>query len=626
MIERVRFLVKTYLWTVVVFVIAKIAFMLFASKGAQGSGTSEPFSDMCQVISHGITLDLSTALYFFILPFLLVIVSVWISGKWLIHVLRAYFLIISFAFALAFVADTSLYPFWGFKLDASCLGYLETPNEAAASVTTSYIVIRAIALIISTALIFIGYLFAGVRTLGTVPFVSREQSDRITRGLSPRVRHSFFPRLRETLFYLICIPLIVIGIRGGVDESTTNIGQVYFSQNQFLNHSAVNPVFSFLASMEGTASQNTSYNFMDEAECQRIVSGIYNTESIGGDTLLTTPTPNIIVILMESCGGQFTEISGRNDITPNLNRLATEGIYFANCYANSWRTDRGTVCTYSGYPSFPTMSVMKMPAKTRSIPCIAKTLREERGYSTHYLYGGDINFTKMRSYLIAGGFENLKWKADYDAADQSSAKWGVRDDITFETLYEMSTTLQSPYLIGFSTLSSHEPWDVPLKHFDDEVLNAMYYLDKCIGDYIARLRKTPAWEKSLIVLLPDHGILYKDIDDLNPLKNHIPMIWIGGAVKEPRRIEAVCNQTDLPATPLAQLGINHDAYTFIRDVLSTGYHYPLAINTITEGFSIVDSTGFTYFDLNSQKVLKGKGDVNIGKAILQAASKDLDKR
>ena len=594
---------KVYLWTVLVFVIAKIVFMLVTS----GSGHFVT-SDIWQVITHGISLDLSTALYFLIIPFLLSIASVWITGKWQLYVLRGYFLLISIAFALAFVADSSLYPFWGFKLDASCLGYLETPNEAAASVTTGYIICRVIVLLIATTLIFGGYLL----TVRFFPIGKPEKK--------------LIPKLLEAVLYIIFIPLMIIGIRGGLDESTTNIGQVYFSPNQYLNHSAVNPVFSFLASMESTASDNVTYDFMPEAECQRIISKIYNTESIDTDTLLNTQTPNIIIILMESCGGQFTEISGRNDITPNLNRLAQEGIYFTNCYANSWRTDRGTVCTYSGYPSFPTLSVMKIPAKVRTLPCIANSLREERGYSTHYLYGGDINFTKMRGYLVAGGFENLKWKADYDAAAQSSAKWGVRDDITFETLYEMTTSLQDPYLIGYSTLSSHEPWDVPLKHLDDEVYNSFYYLDQCIGNYISKLKKSPQWQNSLVILLPDHGMLYKDIDDLTPLKNHIPMIWIGGAVKAPRRIETICNQTDLPATLLGQLRINHDAYTFSRDVLSKSYRYPLAINTVTEGFSTVDSTGFTFFDLNSQKKIKGNGDINIGKAILQAASKDLNKR
>ena len=104
------------------------------------------------------------------------------------------------------------------------------------------------------------------------------------------------------------------------------------------------------------------------------------------------------------------------------------------------------------------------------------------------------------------------------------------------------------------------------------------------------------------------------------------MIWVGGAVKSPQRIERICNQTDLPATLLGQLGISHHEYTFSRDVLSQTYTQPLAIHTYNNGFSIVDSTGFTVYDLNSNQIIAGKGDVSIGKAILQAASKDISER
>jgi phosphoglycerol transferase MdoB-like AlkP superfamily enzyme len=581
-----------------VFILAKVAFMLFCREGHEFA-----FGDIFQVVWHGLSLDLSTALYFLILPFLLSIVSIWYWAKWITHLLRGYYLLISLAFALAFVADTSLYPFWGFKLDATCLQYLESPNEMAASVSTIYIIIRFLALAVTTIVIYGGY---------------------------RNIDNGFFTACRKKvialLLYFIAIPVIIIGIRGGFDESATNIGQVYFSQNQFLNHSAVNPVFNFLDSIDSLDSSNIKYDFMTDEEREKIISELFNTESIDTDTLLNTYTPNIIIILMESCGGQFTELSGRSDITPHLNRLAGEGIYFTNCYANSWRTDRGTLCTYSGYPSFPTISVMKLPVKSRSLPCLARSLRDTKGYSTHYLYGGDINFTNMRSYLIGGGFEQLTWKADYSVSDQKTAEWGVRDDITFGTLFDMATSLQSPYLIGYSTLSSHEPWDVPIHKFDDEVLNAFYYLDQCIGDFITKLKKSKAWDNTLVILLPDHGINYKEYDELHPLRNHIPMLWVGGAVKAPRRIDTICNQTDLPATLLGQLGIPHTDYTFSRDVLSSSYTHPLAIHTYTEGFSIIDSTGYTVFDLNSQKTVKGNGNVNLGKAILQAASKDLSSR
>ena len=601
--QRALYLLKFYVATLLFFVAAKIGFMLY-----QHGGHNFTFTDMLQVIGHGLSLDLSTSLYIIAVPFLLVAASLWLRiPKWCF---RIYYAFAAVLLSLAFVADTSLYEFWQFKLDASCLSYLETPTEAMASVSTGYILLRLLCL-----MILVGGIYWVYDKL-TPPF----------QRLASKIQ-----KFSASLATLLLIPLIIIGIRGGLDESTTNIGQVYYSQNQFLNHSAVNPVFSFFASFEKTATNNVTYHFMEDKACELIVSELYNTKSVGIDTLLTTQQPNIIVILLESCGGQFTEISGRTDITPNLNRLAHEGIYFTNCYANSWRTDRGTLCTWSGYPSFPTMSVMKMPSKSRSLPNIARTLQQERGYSTHYLYGGDINFTNMRSYLVSGGFSDLTWKDDYTKEEQASAKWGVRDDITFQTLTELAQTMRQPFLIGYSTLSSHVPWDVPIHHFDDEVLNAFYYLDQCVGNFIQQLRQSDLWDNTLVIMLPDHGIVYADLDESNPLLNHIPMLWVGGAVKQPRRIEQVCNQTDLPATLLGQLGIAHDDYTFSRDVLSVTYKNPFAIHTYDDGYTIIDSASFVNYDFISNRVVSNYGKdrdklILRAKAILQAASKDLNKR
>ena len=603
MLHRVLYLLKAYLLTVLIFIVAKMGFMFYHA-GVQ----SFTVTDVFEVIRHGLSLDLSMGLYILSLPFLCLAVSIWVPRERLFrNILRPFFIVISLAMALIFVADTSLYEFWLFKLDAFCLQYLETPTEAMASVSTGYILMRLLTIVLLTAIFSWAYWKIPLKL--------------------PKVRQ----RILSSIGALLLIPLIIIGIRGGLDESTTNIGQVYYSQNQFLNHSAVNPIFSFFASLEKSGSNIVSFKFMDQKTCDEIVSQLYNTQSIDCDTLLTTNTPNIIVILLESCGGQFTEIGGRTDITPNLNQMAKEGIYFTNCYANSWRTDRGTLCTWSGYPSFPNTSVMKIPAKSRTLPNIARTLQQERGYSTHYLYGGDINFTNMRSYLVSGGFQDLTWKTDYTTDEQQTARWGVRDDITFQTLTQLTKTMKQPFLIGYSTLSSHSPWDVPIHHFDDEVLNAFYYLDQCVGKFIQQLRHSDLWNHTLIVMLPDHGIVHAGLDESNPLLNHIPMLWLGGVVKQPRRIEQVCNQTDLPATLLGQLGIAHDEYTFSRDVLSATYKHPFAIHTYDDGYTIIDSTSFVNYDFISNRVVTTYGKdsdklMQWAKAILQAASKNLGER
>jgi phosphoglycerol transferase MdoB-like AlkP superfamily enzyme len=599
--QRIWYILKTYLLTVAIFAIAKVVFML-----SYHHAHSFAFTDICQVIWHGLSLDLSTALYFLIVPWLLTVASLWLPIK--AYIFKGYYILMALAFSLAFVADTSLYAFWGFKLDASCLDYLSTPTEAMASVTTLYLLVRILLILLTFFLVFMAYSRLCGTPAARTALTGKEDGSHGSRG-----RLSL-----EACIYALMIPFIIIGIRGGIGESTTNIGQVYYSQQQFLNHAAVNPVFSFLASFEKTASYIPDYHFDDDEKCQQLIHELFPTESINSDTLLNTTRPDIVIVLLESAGELFAPFM------PHLQSLKQQGISFDSCYANSWRTDRGTVCTWSGFPSFPTSSVMKMPSKSRQLPSIARTLQDE-GYHTTYLYGGDINFTNMRSYLLSTGFERLHWQKDYTLEEQKSAQWGVRDDITCNTLYDMITHEKSPFLIGYSTLSTHDPWDVPVKVRDNEIENAFSYLDQCINTLVERLKKTPQWKNLLLILLPDHSMDFNGISEHDARRNHIPMVWIGGAVKAPKAVSVICNQTDLPATLLGQLQLSHRQFRYSRDVLSKNYTQPFAVHTFNNGISVIDPSGFALYDLNTQKAAVEHSPVSQqliyrGQMVLQAAT------
>lgn len=603
--EKILYLVKVYLVTVIIFVLAKVVFM-----GANYSAHPFGLGDVWEVVKHGLSLDLSTSIYILIVPFLVEMIRVWWTPKGLETVMKIYYAIIASAMMLAFTADTSLYPFWGFKLDASCLQYLASPMEAKASVSGWYMAIRIVVIIAGAWVLYKVYQKIGVTQLST----QREarQNKAIQKGTT-------------TVGGLVLIPLFIIGIRGGLDESTTNVGQVYFSQNQFLNHSAVNPVFSFVASLEKSGNENVSYNFYTPEELARLTKGLYNSQTLPGDTLLNTQRPNVVVILLESCGKMFL------NVMPRLCQAADEGIDFTNCFGNSYRTDRGTVSSLSGYLSFPTMSVMKMSTKVGHISSIARSLKKE-GYDTEYLYGGDINFTKMKGYLISTGFERLRWKQDYTAEEQATSKWGVCDEITFKTLSEMvlSHTDGKPFLIGYSTLSSHEPWDVPVNKHKEKQYNGFSYVDQCISTFLDTMRQSPQWDNLLIVFMPDHSSDFNEYNEQHPDRNRIPMVWTGGAVKEPKKLDMLCNQSDFAATLLGQMRISHADFTFSRDVTSSSYRYPFAIHMFNNGISMTDSTGFMLYDLTSEQIIvKTSPDAErmarTAKAVLQMAGEDLKK-
>ncbi|RGJ86301.1 LTA synthase family protein [Phocaeicola vulgatus] len=606
--KRIAYISLYFFTVLLIFILQKPLFMLYNGSIEKGFG----FADYMQVMIHGASLDAATAGYLTAFPFLLVLISIWFRKFPLKKILYGYYILAAALISIIFVVDMALYTFWGFKLDASVFLYIDSPKEALASVSVGFILLRVLAILLLIAL-----------------------NSWVLLKITPSVLTATRKRIAGTAGMLLLGGVLFIIIRGGVTESTSNIGQVYFSNEPFLNHSAVNPDFSLLSSMGKSQDFASEFNFFDEEKRAALFDGLYPTTD--GDSIiqvLNTKRPNILIILMEGFGGAFVEpLGGLPDVTPHFNRLSKEGIFFTNCYANSFRTDRGTVCTFSGYLGLPTASVMKIPAKSRTLPAIAEGL-SKAGYKTDFLYGGDINFTNMKSYLLSTGYQRLTANTDFSLAEQTSNAWGVNDDITFEYLYNQlrNRKEEGPWHTAFLTLSSHEPFEVPYHRLEDKIPNAFAYTDECLGKFIDKLKQTLVWKNLLVVCLSDHGFYYPRVGlNTAPEFYHIPMLWLGGAVKQPMKIDKIMNQTDLAATLLGQLGIDHSSFIFSRNVLGSDYTYPFAFYSFNNGFSFRDSTGVTVFDNNSESILLeepvgSEQRINKGKAILQSVYDDLGRR
>ena len=606
--KRIAYISLYFFTVLLIFILQKPLFMLYNGSIEKGFG----FADYMQVMVHGASLDAATAGYLTAFPFLLVLISIWFRKFPLKKILYGYYILAAALISIIVVVDMALYTFWGFKLDASVFLYIDSPKEALASVSVGFILLRVLAILLLIAL-----------------------NSWVLLKITPSVLTATRKRIAGTAGMLLLGGVLFIIIRGGVTESTSNIGQVYFSNEPFLNHSAVNPDFSLLSSMGKSQDFASEFNFFDEEKRAALFDGLYPTTD--GDSIiqvLNTKRPNILIILMEGFGGAFVEpLGGLPDVTPHFNRLSKEGVFFTNCYANSFRTDRGTVCTFSGYLGLPTASVMKIPAKSRTLPAIAEGL-SKAGYKTDFLYGGDINFTNMKSYLLSTGYQRLTANTDFSLAEQTSNAWGVNDDITFEYLYNQlrNRKEEGPWHTAFLTLSSHEPFEVPYHRLEDKIPNAFAYTDECLGKFVDRLKQTPAWKDLLVICLPDHGFYYpREGSNAMPRFYHIPLLWLGGAVKQPMQVDKIMNQTDLAATLLGQLGLEHTAFTFSRNVLGSDYKYPFAFYSFNNGFSFRDSTGVTVFDNNSGSILFDKPEadesrLDKGKAILQTVYDDLGNR
>lgn len=617
--KRILFLLALFFIWLPLLAVQKPVFLLYHH--ALASGCS--LSDYLKVITHGLLLDCTMAGYLTALPLLMTLVSIWLPGTFYKKLLKGYFGIMAVLIAAIFSVDVALYGYWGFRLDATLFFYLQSPKDAMASVPLGQFFAQLGMFVVYASGIY------WVLKKCIVPLFPETQ-----------VRK----RLSGSLVILLSGGILFIPIRGGVTTSTANVGMVYFSQNQFLNHSAINPCFSLIASLSKQQDFAAQFNFFPEEERKEVMetfsssprTGYGNEEdSMKPQTLLNTSRPNILIILMESFSANAVgAVGGDSVITPNLNRLSREGVLFTNMYANSFRTDRGIVSVLNGYLAQPTTSIMKYPAKSQTLPSIAKSLTNE-GYIANMLYGGDINFTNMQSYFFGSGYSRITADRDFPITSRLS-KWGANDDITFHYLYEdiKSRDNQAPWLTTFLTLSSHEPFEVPYHRLDEMGLypNSVAFTDSCIGHFIEKLKELPVWKNTLVIFVSDHGYPYpKDVTGYEPRRYHIPMLWIGGAVKEPVVIDKLANQTDLAATLLNQLEIDHDAFTFSRNILSPDYP-EYAFYTYSNGFGFIDSTGISVYDNEGKKTLietpREGSDLRLrkGKALLQTLYDDLGNR
>lgn len=510
--DRLKAFIFTYLLFVLVFVLQKPAFVLYYGIFPQEGGAAAFFN----IILHGLKLDASLAGYLTALPALMLIVSVFMNGKWLATAAKIYFGIVAVLLSAIFTVDMGLYEYWGFRLDATPLFYFfSSPKDALASVSVWTVIGGVLVFLVYAALLYLLFVYCLLR-----------------RPLKP-VRRKAFP----VAVLVLLTGLLFIPIRGGFTVSTMNVGKVYFSSDMRLNHAATNPAFSLMESLAKQKDFSKQYRFMPEAAADSLFAEmIYVAEADSIDSLLTTARPDILMIIMESFSSHLmTELGGEPDIAPNLDSISREGVLFTNFYANSFRTDRGLVAVLSGYPAQPTTSIMKYPRKTQSLPAIASALAEN-GYTPQYYYGGDADFTNMRSYLMASGFETIVSDVDFPVSKRLS-KWGAHDDEVFKRLYNdmAADTAQGKRKFRVvQTSSSHEPFEVPYRRLANDRLNAFAFTDSIIGDFMRRFKELPQWQNTLVVLVPDHlGVYPENIDNLTPERYRIPLILTGGAVKVP---------------------------------------------------------------------------------------------
>ena len=634
--KQIIWFVKTYATFVVLFVLQKPLF-LFLEKGSATQPVDNIFTELPAVIWHGLPLDLSMAGYLSVIPGFLSIAVVWLKRDLVKPIMNIYFIIASLFITCSFLLNASLYPYWKYPLDSTPLFYFFTsPADAIASVSIWQVILSIVILIVLT----IGVWFT-LRMRGE----KRQQYSRYSYGYGgfgsgKRNRFDDFDRHRgrTSIILLLLTGLLFLPIRGGITVSTMNTGQAYYSQNAYLNHSAVNPLFSLMESITHQEDFASQYRFMKDKEADKIFATMTSTSDENTYPLLNEATfkkgtPDILIVIMESFASDIMPSMGSyKDVAVCLDSIAQQSILFTRFYANSFRTDRGMVSILSGYPAQPTTSIMRYPRKTSQLPSIARNLAKYKNYKTTYYYGGDADFCNMRSYLVSQGYQHIISDANFPIEDKLS-KWGVPDHILAAKMMEDIKAQQNekrPMLRILQTSSSHEPFEVPYHRLKDKRLNAFAYTDSVMGAIVREYRKLPKWKNTLIVFVPDHVGGYKEnLNDHDRSRYQIPLILAGGAISRPMKVGIIGSQHDIAATLLGQLGVEHREFTFSKNMMSDATP-KFAFFAVNDAFGVVSEENSLIYDNRAKRIVYDKGEKGFnlkrGQAYLQKLYDDLARK
>jgi phosphoglycerol transferase MdoB-like AlkP superfamily enzyme len=252
------------------------------------------------------------------------------------------------------------------------------------------------------------------------------------------------------------------------------------------------------------------------------------------------------------------------------------------------------------YPSLLTQSIISYPEKSGKLKMMSDYFNRNNYWSSFY-YGGDIDFYNLKSFVLLGGFNNIVGQKDFPKEIRNMSSWGVPDGYLFERVLSEIDKKQPFFTIAY-TLSSHTPYDVPVKIIkgestQDKYLNSVAYTDSCLGDFIRAFKKTKYWDNSLVIITADHGHLHPGPTEIiEPATYRIPLIWTGGVVKKPAIVNNICGQPDLAPTLIKQFGWERDSAIFGHDILSTPSY---AFYMWDTGWGYISEEGEFIYDQNS---------------------------
>jgi len=376
--------------------------------------------------------------------------------------------------------------------------------------------------------------------------------------------------------------IVALSIRSTLGHRPANPALFAITQDSMVNSLVLNSgysVFYAVYDLQHESKSSQIYGKMDRADIFKL-TGAKEADIPTLKTLIPSRKRekplNLVIILQESLGATFVESLGGVPVTPNLEKLKEQGIWFEQLYATGTRSVRGIEAVVTGFQPTPSESTVKLSLSQKNFSTLAAILAKQ-GYTTEFIYGGETHFDNMRGFFMGNGFQQVFGQKDYKNP-VFVGSWGASDEDllnkTHEQLLKHHASGKPFFTLAFSS-SNHAPFEFPDGRIDlyeqpkATENNAVKYADYAVGKFFESAQKSDYWKDTLFIIVADHDIRVRG-NTLVPIEHfHIPGLILGADI-QPQKITSITSQIDLPVTALSLMGIHAQTPMTGRDISSEG--------------------------------------------------------
>jgi phosphoglycerol transferase MdoB-like AlkP superfamily enzyme len=582
----VKLLFKLYFLNLFLFLCIRVLFY-YVNKSSDVNTVS--FTEKLMAFRMGLEFDTAVFCWISYFPVLIWFITA-ITKKNKLYAVGFYgFLILQLIYHLVSIADIPFFKQFGTHLNKTAFLWSESPSFAVGVIFGSFG--------------YWGYFLIYFPVIVILIYVSKKYFNQFIAQLHNdlNLKWSY-----SVIIFIFLSCLITLGARGRVsDRSGLHEGLSIVSQNNFINQIAINANYTFWKTVLYNKNKKdyvVPQNINEQIAFTRNYLNIktpfkpnINREII--DTSHNKKNYNIVVVVMESmCLFKMGYYNGKN-LTPQLDKLNKESLFFNNFFSSGIHTFNGLFSTTSGYLSIYDEKCMKSYTKA-SFNGLGSLLYEQ-GYETYFYTTHDPHFDNMEGFFKLNKFEHSISEYNFDHS-QSESSLGVPDHVLLDKLIETTNNRKSnkPFLSVLMTASDHGPWRIPKNiafkpNGKTPQDNCTMYADWSIGQFIEDAKKQSWYDNTVFIFLGDHGLSMGHTYEMPLSFNHIPCIIHQPKLFKADTISSPCYQPDIPATVMGIIGANYTNQTFGINILKE--QHPYVVFSADDKIGCVDNNGYYYY-------------------------------